>query len=219
MNVPTLDERLPRGPHGLTRAEVAQSQRGRLYVAMLDAIAERGYHPVTVADLVARAKVSRRTFYELFDSKESCFAAGFETIVEILRLRLTDAIKAAAPQDWRQLVRTSLTAYLDVLVDDPAIARAVHVEALIAGPELAGYRRRMMSVFADRMRAAHDLAVQSGQLTGPLPDDVFDFLIGGLDDRIRDCLQTRGPAALPELEPTLSFIALTLLGAPPHSAA
>jgi AcrR family transcriptional regulator len=206
------EERLPRGPHRLTRAEVAESQRGRLYIAMLDAVAERGYHPVTVADLVARAKISRRTFYELFDSKEACFAAAFEAVVEIVQIRLTDAIRAAGQLDWRQLVHTSLSAYLEILSEEPAIARVLHIEALIAGPVLTDYRNRMMAVFVDRMRAARELGVQQGELTGSVPEVVFGFLIGGIDDRVRDCLQTCGSAALLDLAPILAAVSLTLLG-------
>ncbi|GAB2534686.1 TetR/AcrR family transcriptional regulator [Nocardia heshunensis] len=212
MSVSADVDRLPRGPHGLTREEVADSQLARLYTAIIDAVAEHGYHAVSVAELVSRAKISRRTFYELFDSKEACFAAAFEVLVEVATGRLTAAVQPTEPFDWQQLVRDSLAGYLNILVQEPAAARALHIEATIAGPIIAGYRRRLMTVFAGRMRAARDIGVQQGVLTGTLPDEVYDFLLGGIDDRIRDCLQTLGPAALPDLEPTLSYAALTLLG-------
>lgn len=215
VNAPIQVDRLPRGPHRLTRAEVADSQLARLYTAIIDAVSEHGYHAVSVADLVSRAKISRRTFYELFDSKEACYASAFEVLVEVTTTRLSAAIQTAGPLDWRQLVRTSLAAYLDILAGDPAIARALHIEALIAGPAFSGYRQRLMTVFAGRMRAARDLAVAQGELTGQLPDAVYEFLIGGVDDRIRDCLQTLGPTALPELEPSLSYAVLTLLESTP----
>ncbi|MFH5207237.1 TetR/AcrR family transcriptional regulator [Antrihabitans sp. NCIMB 15449] len=211
MKVTSSDAKLPRGPHQLSRAEVLESQRGRLYVAMLDAVAERGYQPVTVADLVSRAQISRRTFYELFDTKEECFAAAFELIVDLVGIRLNNAIRSAGQLDWEQLVRTSLTAYLTILTEEPAVGRALHIEALIAGPPLIGYRRRMITLFADRMRAARALGVHEHAVSGELPDEVFEFLIGGIDDRIRDCLHTRGPAGLLDLEPGLSDIALLLL--------
>ncbi|MFE3194088.1 TetR/AcrR family transcriptional regulator [Nocardia sp. NPDC059240] len=216
MSVPADVDRLPRGPHGLTREEVADSQLARLYTAIIDAVAEHGYHAVSVADLVSRAKISRRTFYELFDSKESCFAAAFEVLVEVATGRLTAAVVLVEPFDWQQLVRDSLAAYLRILSEEPATARALHIEAPIAGPAFAAYRTRLMAVFAGRMRAAREVAVQQGELTGHLPDAIYEFLIGGIDDRIRDCLQTRGPAALPDLEPTLSYVALTLLGSTPE---
>jgi len=44
--------RLPRGPHQLSRAEVAANQRLRLVLAMIDTIGEKGYAPATVVDVV-----------------------------------------------------------------------------------------------------------------------------------------------------------------------
>src|SRR3954451_610367 len=80
----TVAERLPRGPHGLTREEVAASQRGRLLLAMAGAAAEKGYAHTTVADVIAGAGVSRATFYEHFAGKEDCFVAAFDAGVEIM---------------------------------------------------------------------------------------------------------------------------------------
>ncbi|WP_405490276.1 TetR/AcrR family transcriptional regulator [Nocardia sp. NBC_00511] len=216
VNVPIPDDRLPRGPHRLTRDEVADSQRGRLYLAALDAVAEHGYQALTVADLVTRAKISRRTFYELFDSKDACFSAAFEVLVEVATGRLGQSVGTAPQSDWRELVRTSLTAYLAILTEEPAAARTLHVEALLAGPAFAAYRTRLMTVFAARMRAAREIGVEQGELTGELPDETYEFLIGGIDDRIRNCLLTSGPDALPTLAPALIDVALILLGSPGH---
>jgi len=206
-----LDAQLPRGPHRLSRDEVADSQRQRLYLAILDVIAEEGYQAVNVASLVARAKISRRTFYELFDSKEECFAASFDTMVKVILARLTNTIQSAGPLGWRDLVCTSLAAYLNILAAEPAMARALHLAAPVAGPALEDYRRQLMTIFVDRMRAARDLAVERGELSASLPDEVIEFLIGGIDERIRDYLQRWGPTTLPSLSPTLSMIALMLL--------
>src|SRR5690606_27791454 len=74
---PSQARPLPRGPHDLTRAEVRQSQRERLYMAMIDAVAAKGYASTTVADVVARSGVSRATFYELFEGKDDCFRATY----------------------------------------------------------------------------------------------------------------------------------------------
>jgi AcrR family transcriptional regulator len=38
-------------------------------------IAQDGYPRTTVADIVRRARTSRRTFYQHFDSREGCFVA------------------------------------------------------------------------------------------------------------------------------------------------
>src|SRR3977135_2675206 len=69
---------LPRGPHGLSREEVEVSQRARLLQAATEAVAELGYVKTTVADVLARAGVSRATFYQLFRDKEDCFLAAYQ---------------------------------------------------------------------------------------------------------------------------------------------
>ena len=54
----------------------ARPQRAKLLEAMVRTVAEKGYEAATVADAVKLARVSRGTFYELFDSKEACLAAA-----------------------------------------------------------------------------------------------------------------------------------------------
>ena len=49
--------------------------RQRLLDALEEGIAEDGYPHTTVADIVRRARTSRRTFYQHFDSREACFVA------------------------------------------------------------------------------------------------------------------------------------------------
>src|SRR5436190_2182446 len=76
------------GPRRLRREEVASSQRARLLRAMAEVAAEKGYANTVVADVIARAGVSRRTFYELFRDKQDCFLAAYAETVELLSTRL-----------------------------------------------------------------------------------------------------------------------------------
>src|SRR4051794_32391335 len=93
---------LPRGPHGLAREVVAASQRGRLIDAIAHVVAEKGYARTTVADVIERAGVSRKTFYEHFRDKETCFLAAYDTGVEVLLATM----RAAEP------IRGRVRAYL-----------------------------------------------------------------------------------------------------------
>ena len=77
--------RLPRGPHSLTREQVATNQRRRLLEGMIDAIGEKGYAAITVSDVIKRAGVSRKAFYEHFANKEECFLATYDSIAAIGR--------------------------------------------------------------------------------------------------------------------------------------
>lgn len=54
------------------------AHRERLLTAVTDAIADRGYHATTVAEVIAYAGVSRATFYEHFADKDACVLAAYQ---------------------------------------------------------------------------------------------------------------------------------------------
>lgn len=206
--------RLPRGTHGLNPADVIHSQRMRMYFGALEAVSERGFLSTTVADIVARANVSRRTFYQQFRGRDDCFIAAFEAAVDLVIGYLDDSVRDTPPTDWRALIHTTLREYLRVLTDNSPCARALHVECLVAGPIVANQRREMKTVLAQRMHAAFRIGRGVGDIPQDIPDDAFEALIGAIDDRIRDCLQGPEPTALPELLPHLYQISLALFGTP-----
>ncbi len=89
--------RLPPGRHGLPRDFVVQNQRDRLTAGMIAVVAERGYHAATITGIAAAAGVSRRTFYAYFDSKEACYLATYDTIVEHLSEISAEAAAGITP--------------------------------------------------------------------------------------------------------------------------
>lgn len=206
--------RLPPGRHKLARDTVLTSQRERIHRAAFEQIAAHGYHGTSVAAIVAAAGVSRRTFYEFFPNKQDCFRAACDFFVAALDTELRMRAASLDTRHWRTLVHDSLELYLAALADHPSAAQALHVETLVAGRELAEQRTQVQAILADRMRRAHRLARTQEPTLPTRPDEVFDFLIGGIDDRVRHCLQTRGPADLPNLLPLLYASTLDLFGAP-----
>lgn len=129
-------EKLPSGRQAratLTRADVVAHQRRRLLLAMVDEVAERGYPAVTVAHVIAGAGVSRATFYEQFDDKESCFLAAFDAAIGIL---LTGA-------DRQPGIAELLRTYLDRLAANPGYAKVFLVDIHAVGT--AGMLRRTAS--------------------------------------------------------------------------
>lgn len=193
---------------------VAHSQRMRMYLGVLEAVAERGYAATTVGDIVARATVSRRTFYELFRGRDDCFAEAFEAAVGLVLSELDTSVQATPRAEWRALIRTTLQTYLQVLADNGIYARALHIECLVAGPIVAEQRRQMKTLLANRMRAAFRIGRAAGDIPVDIPADIFDALIGAVDDRIRDCLEGPGPQALPTLSGHLYQITMALFGVP-----
>lgn len=150
---------LPRGRHGLSREAVVLSQRDRLLKAMADAVAEKGYARVVVADVLKRARVSRETFYEQFSSKEECFLATFDRAAEILLGHLTGmAGESGGDPGFEGLVAT----YLDAIASEPAYARIYLVEAQSVGAEAVRRRAAIQGRFTDALaellgaRAPHE---------------------------------------------------------------
>src|SRR5215475_4448379 len=106
-------EQLPRGRHGLSRRAVTESQRRRILRALVEAVADRGYAETRVADVIAVAGVSRKTFYELFADKEDCFLAAFEGWSGQLADHANDAYEAAGDAPWADRIRAALAAFLE----------------------------------------------------------------------------------------------------------
>jgi AcrR family transcriptional regulator len=216
-SLPPLD-RLPSGRHRLTRAAVAQSQRGRLLFAIAQVVAEKGYAAATVADIVDRASVSRSTFYEQFEDKEACFLAAFNFGVEYVLGQMREAWETGGGTDaggWRDRVRSDLTTYLDVLASEPAFARALHFESLAAGAATLERRTQMLALFSDRTRRLHGLARREEPALAPLPAAAFAVHTGGLDELIREHLRIGGAETLPALADDAVAVTFALFGAHP----
>jgi AcrR family transcriptional regulator len=65
----------------VSRGQIGEIQRARLLGAAVAAIDELGYPGTTVAHITARAGVSRRTFYDLFENCEECLLSVLEDIL------------------------------------------------------------------------------------------------------------------------------------------
>lgn len=113
------------------------SHRDRLLAGLTEAIREHGYAPTTVAEIVARAQTSRRTFYEHFEDRDACLLALFDLMAERLVRMLTDA--AAGERPYLERLDATLAAYLEHVAADPALMRAMILELPAIGA--TGVRR------------------------------------------------------------------------------
>lgn len=209
MAVTTPNERLPRGPHKLAREAVLASQRGRILEAMADGVAEKGYPATTVADVVARAGVSRKTFYEQFTDKEDCFLAAYDVGVELLAGLIARA-EAEAGNDWLARLKAGSRAFLDTLAAEPAFARTYLIEVLAAGPHALERRAQVMRRFASDHRALYARARVDLPALPELPDEIFDAMIGAGAELVAQRVREGRTAELAELQPTLLYMQLAL---------
>jgi AcrR family transcriptional regulator len=192
---------------------VVANQRDRILDAVAEEVASNGYMAVTVGEVIARARVSRKTFYDLFRDKADCFLAAFDAAIETL-LGQVRAVFAAMPEATPARARAVLAAVLEVLAAEPAFARMCMVEAPAAGP--AG-RERYMSVLErfvplveelEKYRAAPGQDSQVG-LQAIIPK----ALIGGIAAVISERISAGETERLPELLPELThFLLAPFLG-------
>jgi AcrR family transcriptional regulator len=162
--------------------EPGGSHRDRLLAAMADCIRADGLQGTTVADVVRRARTSRRTFYQHFEDRESCYLALFDVITE----RVLDIIGEAATGEgpWTERVDRTLAAYFGVLTSEPELTRSYMRE--MPGMVLGGDAH----LRASNERAARQLvrmAAEAGEhdpTVRPLPFEAALIIVGGLRELI-----------------------------------
>ncbi len=192
--------RLPSGRHNLPREFVVNSQRDRLLDSMAEACAEKRYAEVSVADIVARAKVSRSTFYEIFPDKEACFLATYDAI---LGRFVAEVIRAGRDpsMEWPDQIEAGVETCLGFFAAEPAFARMCIIDMFSAGDSaLARYRSavRMLSAFVDRGRR--------GMADGEeVPASVAGMVVGGAAVVIRAEIVADRTGHLPEVGPDLLY--------------
>jgi AcrR family transcriptional regulator len=165
---------LPAGRHGYSREQVAHHQRERLIAGLAAAVAEKGYGAVTLTDITKQAKVSRRVFYANFESKEQCFLAAFDVVVEHLRELFSEAVQGIP--DWPHRAIAATHAVLAFLATEPDLARLCLVESRGAGPAVTARFNEAVG----RMVPLLQLGRAERTTQRPLPDSTEDSTIGSL---------------------------------------
>jgi AcrR family transcriptional regulator len=193
--------RLPRGRHALAPDDVLRDQRERLLAAVPAVAAKRGYEAMSVADIVKAAAVSRNAFYKNFRDKQDCVATAHELGHERLFEVLSTGCYEGATIGER--VGTSLEAGLDVLADEPALARFLFVEAPSGGDEIALRYHEWLGRYGILLRsAAPDLPAES------LPEpEVEQVIVGGIASRVAsEVLRGRGSKLRELADPFLEYV-------------
>jgi AcrR family transcriptional regulator len=127
-----------------------------MLAAVAEAVAEKGFARISVADVIARAGVSRETFYEQFADKEACFLAALDVGAELL-LDVLSAALALPASSRREQLEAVLCAYLDSLAAEPAFAKAFLIDAYGAGAAATRRRIELQQRFVDLVAEILDL--------------------------------------------------------------
>ncbi len=194
---------LPAGRHGLSREQVVLNQRERLIGGLAEAVAEHGYNAVTITHITKAAQVSRRTFYENFESKEECFLAAFEVVVDHVRELIAAAVEPI--EDWPHEVIAAFRALLGFLAADPDLARLCVVESLTAGPAVAERFQQTIYGFIPLLERGRS----ERQSDRPLPKSTESSLIGALATLTSRSIMAGDAERLDKLLPDFTEFVLT----------
>lgn len=189
------------------RERIGEIQHARILAAMRQVACEHGAAAATVARVVARAGVSRRTFYEEFGGSDDCFLAALDQAFEDVRAQVLPLYEQ--PGRWRERVRAGLAELLRLFDEQPSLARVLVVESLAAGPRALERRNAVVSALAVAVDAGREEAAASGatQLTA-------EGIVGAVLSLIHKRLCGEKEVRLSELlNPLMSMIVLPYLGA------
>jgi AcrR family transcriptional regulator len=162
-------------PAPVTRNSAHADQRRRILRSTGELVAKRGYADVTVELIVKRARCSYKTYYKHFSNKEECFLALFDAATGHAERRVRERL-AASDLPWPQQVALALRTYVELIVAEPLIARAVIVEAPTFGPAIADRYEQATRALAPLFASGREYNPRGAEL----PDSIEDTLSGSV---------------------------------------
>jgi AcrR family transcriptional regulator len=171
----------------LLRAFEDPAPRSRLIAAMAMALLEKRYAAISVADVVRLARVSKRTFYEHFSTREACYLATYEALSGTLLDRVEQTARSLP--DVRERLLEAVRTYLSSLQEVPALTRTFFLEIQLAGPDALAARRKVFQRFAEMLRAIVRRGQQDGAEIRSLGEDLSTAIVGAINELIMVCLE------------------------------
>jgi len=190
------------------RVRVSEMQRARLLSAAVVTFDELGYARATVAHITARARVSRRTFYDLFAGREECLLAIVNDAVE--RVVTEFESECVGVGSWCGRVRVGLGVVLAFLDREPVLARVCVVQSARGSQRVLEAREEILARVAglfdegrgEGVRAAQTPPLTAEGLAGAVLAIVYKRLLKGDGDQLEGLLnELMGMIVLPYLGP------------------
>jgi AcrR family transcriptional regulator len=173
--LPGKASRQPPGPEPVSRDAAAEDQRRRILEATADLVAEQGYQEATIETIVRRARVGYKTFYKHYPDKEAAFLALLDAAIDRTASRVEAAYKREEGP-WPDRIGAALGRLFEDVAANPAVARAVLVEANAAGPVAAARHEGALKRLAPLLAPGRELNPRGSTL----PESLEETLAGGI---------------------------------------
>jgi len=188
--------------------------RWRLIGAMAATLCDKNYAAISVADVVRAARVSKRTFYEHFATREACYLATYEALSNALLERIEQTAEAESESPVERRLLVAAQAYLSTLQEVPALARSFFLEIQLAGPEALVARRQVHQRFADVLRALVRKGKRDGAEVRALSPDMSVAIVGAINELLTARLEAGRLHELTQLQATVVELFAAVLRRP-----
>ncbi|GIE33674.1 putative transcriptional regulator, TetR family protein [Actinoplanes italicus] len=195
---------------GRSREQREADRRDRIAAAAVHLFASRDYDEVTVADVCAHAKVSKRYFYDHFADREDLLLAVHREQNDWLLGSLVE-LSPPRPATVRELLDPVMRALVRLLAENPERARVIYVNAPKMELRRRGLLRAEAAMFGRLLRPM--LRTKGDETHGD--DKRFDrtmlALVAGISEVIIEWVGDGMTAPADELADDLSRLAVAML--------
>jgi AcrR family transcriptional regulator len=176
--------------------------RRRLFDAMIQTVASRGYDRTTVSRVLSKADVQEAVFSEHFHDKHDCFMQALDELIGGVERSAIEQFEHSTP--WPERVRLALRNLLEALARDPDGADVVFVEMLGAGPAACERHREALALFTSLLEEGRSMSSESDRL----PPQTSEAIVGGIASIVHRRVLQGNVAELPSLHADLTYFAL-----------
>ncbi len=198
---------------GRAVAERKAERRLRFLEAATRLFAERGYTECSLADVCAAAGLSKRQFYEEFDTREDVLVAAYDRIQDDAVTAVGGALAVLDPRlDASAAMTAVLTAYLGSLGADPYRAKVAFIEVVGVSERMERHRRERRHAWATVLETAVvPRVVPGGRIRGSGPSLAASALIGAINGLTHEWLLCDPRPPVSELVELLVPVAIALI--------
>lgn len=197
---------------GRAVTERKAERRQRFLDAAVEIFGERGYADCSLADVCAAAGLSKRQFYEEFETREDVLVAAYDDIQNSAATALALAVSELGPDpDPTVRVTKAMEAYLGSVGADPHRAKVAFVEVVGVSARMEQHRR------ARRHEWISIIQLVLGPLAGPAsrtrssPELAGSALIGAVNGMAHEWLLSDPRPPVSELVEVLVPLAVSLI--------
>jgi AcrR family transcriptional regulator len=193
---------LRRGRNDLSPEEVVEHQRERVIAAVAKVVAGSGYASLTVERVINAARISRTTFYQLFDNLQDAVLVAHEAIFGRLLASIREACEREG--EWPDKVDQAIGAIVEFAITRPDQAQLLATDLLAADMATAARARESHDQLATLLAGLREHYPGADSL----PSVTEAFLVSGMRGVLVCGLRSGKPDQIEALRPQLVEFAL-----------